>query len=130
MLRYGLEMVGAVRDVFLMSVLHDREKAVHSEIALFRVKGYEMDCPICKKDISLPSQQYGNAKIPICESCFLGGDDWVVEDKEILSLLASGYSLNDAMIIENDKENKELTNMFLEEIHNLSLIPYAGILDV
>jgi hypothetical protein len=36
MLRYGLEMVGAVRDVFLMSVLHDREKAVHSEIALFR----------------------------------------------------------------------------------------------
>ena len=80
-----------------------------------------MNCPICKTDISDLSKQYGNMKIPICQLCFLQGEDWITENPEILELLAAGETLENAMIIENSHENKELTLFFLEEMHNISL---------
>ena len=77
-------------------------------------------CSICKADISNPLDQYGG-RIPVCRSCYLSGDEWAVEDKDIPALLLSGYSLDDAMVIENAKANKELESVFLEAVHEISL---------
>jgi hypothetical protein len=81
-----------------------------------------MNCPICKADITESVKQFGDIHLPICQSCYLSGNDWVYDDPEILKLLASDVSLEDAMAIENERENKELTRSFFEIMHELSCI--------
>ena len=54
-------------------------------------------CPVCKNDITDLEKQYGDIRYPICQSCFLSGDDWVYDDPDILENLERGLSLKDAM---------------------------------
>jgi len=56
-----------------------------------------MNCLICKTDISEIRQQFGDVNKPLCQSCFLAGNDWIYEDSAIVSSLENGSTLDEAM---------------------------------
>ena len=66
-------------------------------------------CLICKVDISQPLQQFGDTKIPMCQSCYLDGNDWIYEIPIITDALQHGSSIEEAYEIELGERNKEFT---------------------
>lgn len=80
-----------------------------------------MNCPICKVDITETRKQFGNVRHPLCLSCHLAGYAWVQDAPDILEHLEAGKSLEDALLIENRKHNDEMTEGFLEIMHDLSI---------
>jgi hypothetical protein len=54
------------------------------------------DCLICKTSINDEVKQFGDAKKPICESCYLDGGEWVYQEPEIVYALERGASLEEA----------------------------------
>lgn len=78
-------------------------------------------CTYCKTDITEPIKQFGDTRYPICQSCWTCGRDWIIEDKEILELLSSGYEIDQAIKIINDDHISELAAFaqdFWEMIHS------------
>ena len=64
-------------------------------------------CLICKCDISQPLQQFGKPNVPMCQSCWLNGDNWVYGEEVLVDSLVRGLSLDEACQAELDERNKE-----------------------
>jgi len=58
-----------------------------------------MKCPICETEINEPLQQFGKPRLPICQSCFLNGEEWIYNDPYIVAELQRGTSIKEALTI-------------------------------
>ena len=75
-------------------------------------------CLICKTNISSPAQQFGDVKMPICQSDWLNGNSWIYNEPIITDALQRGFTLGEACAIELDERNRkfteELQRLFIE----------------
>ena len=79
-----------------------------------------MNCPICKTDITVPVKQFG--RIPICQSCWLAGEEWIEDDPQILGLLESGMSLDDAMAQVTKEHCRTMEEAFAEFLKDVNIV--------
>ena len=63
-------------------------------------------CLICKTDITETIQQFGQPNQPICQTCWLTGDDWIYGDEIIVDGLLHGLSFFEACATALEKSNK------------------------
>lgn len=75
-------------------------------------------CLICKADISSPVQQFGDVKMPMCQSDWLDGKAWAYDEPIVIELLQRGFTLDEACAVELDERNRNfaeaMQRMFVE----------------